>query len=123
MHSDCWQVAAENVAPIARALAAAGAPAATVAVAAPWRQRACQLGAAGPQVQAQLMPLTHLKPSAWPDCRPNRPPRLGPCLCPSPGVAVWHCAPAAGRQGDGRAGGRTVLGMGAPRQPPLLKAS
>ena len=48
----------------------------------------------------------HLKPSAWPDCRPKRPPRLGPCLWPSPGVAVWHCAPAAGKAARRAAAGQ-----------------
>lgn len=32
------------------------------------------------------------KPSVVPETRPNKPPRFGPCLCPPPFSATWHCA-------------------------------
>jgi hypothetical protein len=51
---------------------------------APWSRTYSKLSGARPPA--------HLKPAAWPVLRPKRPPRLGPCLWPSPGATVWHCA-------------------------------
>jgi hypothetical protein len=37
-----------------------------------------------------LLASVYWKPAAWPDWRPIRPCRLGPCLCAPPASTVWH---------------------------------